>query len=105
MTLGDRVVAESSWNYTLYLYPKGMVESPADVIDANYPPERARLDVCQIPWLVGNPESADMIRHAVEHCRHQRVLSATTPQYYFDTAQRRLRVNPVVIGLYRLPRP
>ena len=52
MKRGDRVVAESSWNYILYLYPRGMIESPADVIDANYPPRRDRLDVCRIPWLV-----------------------------------------------------
>ena len=105
MKPGDRIVAESSWNYTLYLYPRGLIESPADVIDANYPPDRHRLDVCRIPWVVGHPESADLIRHAVEHCRHQRVLSATTQQYYFDTAQGRLRVQPVVVGLYRLPPP
>ena len=105
MKPGDPVVAESSWNYTLYLYPSGMVESPADVIDANYPPDGNPRDVCRVPWVVGNPESADLIRHAVEHCRHQRVLSATTQQYYFDTAHLRLRTNTVVVGLYRLPQP
>ena len=47
MKSGDRVVAESSWNYILYLYPKGLIGSPADVIDANYPPRRDRLDVCR----------------------------------------------------------
>jgi hypothetical protein len=82
-----------------------VIESPADVIDANYPPRGDRLDVCQIPWLVGNPDSADMIRAAVGHCRHQIVLSSTTPQYYFDTTQRRLGVSSVVVGLYRLPQP
>jgi 4-amino-4-deoxy-L-arabinose transferase-like glycosyltransferase len=105
MKSGDRIVAESSWNYILYLYPRGLIESPADVIDANYPPRRNRLDVCQIPWLVGNPDSADMIRAAVGHCRHQNVLSSTTQQYYFDTTQRRLGVSSVVVGLYRLPQP
>src|SRR5947208_3186993 len=85
MKSGDRIVAESSWNYILYLYSRRMIESPADVIDANYPPRHDRLDVCQIPWLVGNPDSAGMIRAALGHCRHQRVLSSTTPQYYFDT--------------------
>jgi hypothetical protein len=105
MKIGDRVVAESSWNYILHLYPKGMIESPADVIDANYPPRRGRLDVCQIPWLVGNPDSADMIRAAIGHCRHQQVLSSATRQYYFDTTQLRIGVSPVVVGLYRLPQP
>jgi hypothetical protein len=103
MKSGDRVVAESSWNYILYLYPRRMIESPADVIDANYPPRHDRLDVCQIPWLVGNPDSAGMIRAALGHCRHQRVLSSTTPQYYFDTTRLRLGVSSVVLGLYRLP--
>ena len=103
MKSGDRIVAESSWNYSLYLYPRRMIESPADVIDANYPPRHDRLDVCQIPWLVGNPDSAGMIRAALGHCRHQRVLSSTTPQYYFDTTRLRLGVSSVVLGLYRLP--
>jgi hypothetical protein len=105
MKSGDRVVAESSWNYILYLYPRGMIESPADVIDANYPPRRDRLDVCRIPWLVGNPDSADMIRAAVGHCHHQNVLSSTTRQYYFDTTRLRLGASSVVVGLYRLPQP
>ena len=102
MKSGDQVVAESSWSYILYLYPRGMIASPSDVIDANYPPRRDRLDVCQIQWLVGNPDSADMIRAAVGHCRHQNVLSSTTQQYYFDTTQLRLGVSSVVVGLYRL---
>jgi hypothetical protein len=105
MKSGDRLVAESSWNYILYLYPRGIIESPADVIDANYPPGRDHRDVCQIPWLVGNPDSADMIREAVRRCRHQRVLSSTTPHYYFDTTRLRLGVFSVVVGLYRLPPP
>jgi hypothetical protein len=106
MKRGDRIVAESSWNYILYLYPRGMIESPADVIDANYPPQGHNgFDVCQMPWLVGNPDSADMIRAAVGHCRHQRVLSSTLPQYYFDTTQLRLGISSVIVGLYRLPQP
>ena len=105
MQRGDRVVAESSWSYILYLYPRGMIESPADVIDANYPPSRDRLDVCRIPWLVGNMDSADMIRAAAGHCRHQNVLSAITQQYYFDTTRLGLGVSSVVVGLYRLPQP
>lgn len=105
MKRGDRVVAESSWNYILYLYPRGLIQSPADVIDANYPPLGERFDVCRIPWLVGNLDSADMIRAAVGHCRHQDVLSSTTQQYYFDTTRLRLGVSSVVVGLYRLPQP
>ncbi len=103
MKRGDRVVAESSWNYILYLYPRGLIASPADVIDANYPPPGDRPDACQIPWLVGNPDSADMIREAVRHCRHQRVLSSTTRHYYFDTTRLRVGTYSVVVGLYRLP--
>jgi hypothetical protein len=104
MKRGDQLVAESSWNYILYLYPKGIIGAPADVIDANYPARRD-LDVCQIPWLVGNPDSANMIRAALGHCHHQNVLSSTTHQYYFDTTQRRLGVSSVTVGLYRLPQP
>jgi 4-amino-4-deoxy-L-arabinose transferase-like glycosyltransferase len=103
MKRGDRVVAESPWNYTLYLYPRGLIESPADVIDANYPPRDDGGDVCRIPWLVGNPDSAELIRDAVRRCRHQPVLSSTTRQYYFDTTRLRLGVYPAVVGLYRLP--
>ncbi len=105
MKSGDRVVAESSWNYILYLYPRRMIEAPADVIDANYPPPLDRLDVCRIPWLVGNPDSAGMIRAALGRCGHQHVLSSTTRQYYFDTTRLRLGVSSVVVGLYRLPQP
>ena len=104
MKHGDRLVAESSWNYILYLYPRGLIESPADVIDANYPPGGNGRDVCQIPWLVGNPDSADMIRGAVGHCHHQRVLSSSTSQYYVDTTRMRLGVSPAVVGVYRLPK-
>jgi hypothetical protein len=104
MKQGDRLVAESSWNYILYLYPRGLIESPADVIDANYSRGSNGRDVCQIPWLVGNPDSADMIRGAVGHCRHQRVLSSTTPQYYVDTTRMRLGVSSAVVGVYRLPK-
>jgi hypothetical protein len=105
MKRGDQVVAESSWNYILYLYPRGMLDGPADVIDANYTARRDRLDLCQVPWLVGNPDSADLIRVAIGQCRHQHVLSSTTRQYYFDTTQRRLGVSSVVVGLYRLSQP
>jgi hypothetical protein len=61
--------------------------------------------VCQISWLVGNPDSGDMIRAAVGHCRHQKVLSSTTRQYYFDTTRLRLGVSSVVVDLYRLSHP
>ena len=104
MKRGDGLVAESSWNYILYLYPRGLIESPADVIDANYPPGGNGRDVCRIPWLVGNPDSADMLRGAVGHCRHQRVLSSTTSQYYVDTTRMRLGVSSAVVGVYRLPK-
>lgn len=100
---GDRVVAESSWNYILYLYPRGLIASPADVIDANYPPPGHGRDACQFPWLVGNPDTADMIRDAVRRCGHQRVLSSTTRHYYFDTTRLRVGTYVVVVGLYRLP--
>ena len=102
MKRGDRIVAESSWNYTLYLYPRGLIGSPAEVIDANYAPRDDRRDLCEIPWLVGNPDSAAMIRDALGRCRHERVRSSTTWHYYFDTTRLRLGTSPVVVGLYRL---
>ena len=103
MKRGDGVIAESSWSYILDLYPRGLIESPADVIDANYPPHGVRRDACQITWLVGNKDSAEMIREAVERCGHQPVLSSTTRHYYFDTTRLRVGVSSVVVGLYRLP--
>src|SRR4030095_6319166 len=105
MERGDRIVAESSWNYTLYLYPRGLIRSPAEVIDANYAPRDDHRDLCEIPWLVGNPESAAMIRDALGRCRHERVRSSTTWHYYFDTTRLRLSTSPVVVGLYRLEGP
>src|SRR5205085_6537439 len=35
MRRGERLVAESSWNYILYLYPGRLIASPAGVIDAD----------------------------------------------------------------------
>lgn len=104
MRRGEQIVAESPWTYTLYLYPEGRIESPADVIDANYAPGLDPRDVCRIPWLVGNPDSAELIRRAIAHCPHQRVLSSTTRHYYFDTTRLRLGVYSVVVSVYRLPR-
>ena len=105
MQRGDRIVAESSWNYVLYLYPRGLIESPAAVIDANYPSPRDRRETCRVRWLVGNPDSAAMIRDAVGRCRYERVLSSTTQHYYFDTTRLRLGVYSAVVGVYRLPAP
>lgn len=104
MRRGDLVVAESSWNYILRLYPGGVIRSPAEVIDANYAPGRDRLDLCQVPWLVGNPDSAETIRTAIARCGHAPLLSTTTYQYYVDTARMRLGVHAVIVRLYRLPR-
>ena len=103
MERGDRIIAESSWNYILYLYSQRLIESPADVLDANYPPPHDQRDACQTTWLVGNPDSAAMIREALGRCGHRRVLSVTSRQYYFDTTRLRLGVSSVVVGLYRLP--
>ena len=102
---GDRVLAESPWSYTLYLYPAGLVASPSAVIDANFSREMDRLDICRIPWIAGDPTGVPAIAHALRHCRHERVLSIHSRQYYFDTARLRLAVSPAVVSLYRLPRP
>ena len=102
---GERLLAESPWSYTMYLYPARLVASPSSVIDANSLPERDQLDICQIPWVAGNPDSAPAVRHAVERCRHQHVLSARTQHWYFDTSRLRLVVSSVGVGLYRLPSP
>ena len=102
MKRGDRIVAESSWNYTLYLYPRGLISAPAEVIDANYGPRDDHRDLCEIRWLAGNPDSAAMIRDALGRCPHERVRSSTTWHYYFDTTRLRLGTSPVVVGLYRL---
>jgi len=105
MERGDRVVAESAWTYILALYPKGVLTSPADVIDANHSPSIDGLDVCQIPWLVGNPDSAPRIREAVGLCGHRRVLSSATEHYYFDTSRFRWGTYTAAVDLYRLPEP
>jgi hypothetical protein len=103
MQRGDRVVAESSWSYTVYLYPMGMIDSPAAVIDANNAPARDRQDICTIPWLVGNSESAELVRGAAARCPHQRVHSLVTWEYYFDTNRLWVTVHPTATALYRLP--
>lgn len=105
MKRGERVIADSAWTYILFLYPMGVIESPADVIDANYSPSIDGLDVCRIPWLVGNADTAARIRHAVGQCGHRRVLSSATRHYYFDTTRLRRGAYTVVIDLYRLPAP
>jgi hypothetical protein len=103
MQRGDRVVAESSWSYTVYLYPTGRIDAPAAVIDANYAPARDRQEVCAVPWLVGNPESAPLLREAVARCPHQLVRSVTTQQYYIDASRLRVGVQQIAIGLYHRP--
>jgi hypothetical protein len=103
MKRGEQLVAESSWSYALYLYPERLIESPADVIDANYVRALDHDDVCRIRWLVGDLGSAELIRRAVAHCGHERVLSSTTRQYYFDTTRLRLGISPAVVSVYRLP--
>ncbi len=105
MKRGERVIADSAWTYILFRYPMGVIESPDDVIDANYSPSLDRLDVCQIPWLFGNPDTATRIRNAVGQCGHRRVLSWATRHYYFDTTRLRRGAYTVVIDLYRLPAP
>ena len=105
MTRGDRVVADSAWTYILALYAHGAIQSPADVIDANYSPDIDRLDLCQIPWLVGNLEATPRIRAAVARCGHRRVRSSASEQYYFDTTRWRWETYTVVVDIYRLPDP
>ena len=56
---GERVIADSSWIYILALYSRGLIESPSNVIDANYSPSMDRLDVCQVPWVVGSLDTAE----------------------------------------------
>ena len=105
MKPGERIIADSSWIYILSLYPAGLIASPSDVIDANYAPDRDRLDVCQASWLVGNLDTAEMIRTALESCGHRPVLATASRQYYFDTSRLWLRAFTVIVGLYRLPAP
>jgi len=89
MARDERILAESSWIYILSLYTKGLIQSPSDVIDANYSRDIDGLDVCQIPWLVGNPDSADGIRTAIRRCGHRSVVSSAAQHYYFDTTRLR----------------
>jgi len=87
------------------LYPAGLIASPSDVIDANHSPERRHHDVCGIEWVVGNPDSAPLVRHAIERCGHEVALATRAPQYYVDTARLRLTVSSGVVGVYPRPRP
>ena len=103
MTRGERVLAESAWTYILTLYPSGVIESPADVIDADHSPTVDALPLCQIPWLVGNAATAARNRTAVDRCGHRRVLSSATEHYYFDTTRLRWDTYTVTVDLYRLP--
>ena len=102
MKRGERVIADSSWIYTLALYPAGLIESPADVVDANFSPPVDRLDACQITWLVGNLDTAERVRHAMERCDHRSVLSSISRQYYFDASRLRLDTFTTAVTLYRL---
>ena len=100
---GDRVLAESPWSYTLFLYPAGRVVSPWDVIDANHARDRERLDLCRIAWVVGDPDSAPTVARALRQCGHERVRSLPIRQYYLDTSRLRLATSSAVVSLYRLP--
>ena len=102
MKRGDKLLAESSWIYIMSLYPEGLIDSPADVIDANYSPSLDRLDVCSIPWLVG-ADTAPAIRKAAAQCGHRLVLSSASRHYYFDTSRLRRGDYTVIVRLYRRP--
>jgi hypothetical protein len=102
MQRGERIIAQSSWLYALALYPAGLIESPADVIDANYSPDVDRLDDCRITWLVGDLDSAERLRHGLERCGHRPVLSSLSRHYYFDTSRLRLDTFTTAVTLYRL---
>jgi hypothetical protein len=111
MTRGERVLADSSWAYTVTLYPRGLVDSPFDVLDTNYSPGLHDADLCRIPWLIGKGDRGDVISEAVARCGHRLVLVSTTRQYYLDTARLRKRAYTGVgaytgvIELYRLAKP
>ena len=102
---GERVLADSAWIYTLSLYPRGLIDAPSDVIDVNHSPDVDHVDVCQIPWLVGHPETTERIRRAMARCGHRPVISSVTRHYYFDTTRFRLDAFTAVVSLYRLPGP
>ena len=101
MKRGERIIADSSWIYTLALYPAGLIESPADVIDANFSPSVDRRDACQITWLVGNLDTAESVRDGMERCGHRPVLSAVSRHYYFDTSRLRLDAFTTAVTLYQ----
>jgi hypothetical protein len=111
MTQGERVLADSSWTYTLSLYPRQLIDSPFDVLDTNYSPGLDEVDLCRIPWLIGKGDTGDIISNAVVRCGHRLVLASTTQQYYLDTTRLRKRAYTGVgaytgvIELYRLAKP
>jgi hypothetical protein len=102
MRPGDRLVAESSWIYALALYPVGLLESPADVIDPTFSAALDRVDPCQITWLVGDDRTADRIRNGAGRCPPRHVLSSSSRQYYFDTSRFQLHAFTTALTLYRL---
>ena len=60
MKRGERVFADSSWIYTWRSNRAGLIESPSDVIDANFSPHADRRDVWpKITWLVGTLDTAE----------------------------------------------
>ena len=101
MRRGERVIAESSWIYTLALYPAGLIESPADVIDANFSPPVDRGSACQVTWLVGSLDTAESVRDGMERCGHRPMLSSVSRHYYFDTSRLRLDAFTTAVTLYR----
>jgi 4-amino-4-deoxy-L-arabinose transferase-like glycosyltransferase len=100
---GERVLAESPWTYTLFLYAAGRIASPADVIDVHHSPERVRGTACGVDWVVGSRDTP-AIRDVVARCGHELARSIDTRQYYFDTARVRLETAVGSVGVYRLPR-
>jgi len=103
MRRGERVIAESSWIYTLALYPAGLIDSPADVIDANFSASIDRLDPCRITWLVGDLQTAESVRRGMERCGHRPAALSRSRHYYFDTSRMRLDAFSTAVTLYRLP--
>jgi hypothetical protein len=102
MRPGERLVAESSWIYALALYPLGLVESPADVIDTTFSPGVERVDACRITWLVADDRTAERLGSTRAGCRLGAVLSTSSRQYYFDTSRFHLHSFTTALTLYRL---
>jgi hypothetical protein len=79
---GQRLLINDSWPYTMYLYTKGRINSPWDVLDVyRLPQSQTEIDLCQYDWFVDSefmPNWPEPVRERIKQCGNFQLAFSTT---------------------------